>query len=105
MEHIRVTTAVLTSEANRLDEQAVAIQSHVNNIVNLGSGIGGSVWSGEAASAYNSQISQLEFEASEMQKFLAQMAEKLRGIVVDYDTESAAVQGLIAGLPTNIIEG
>lgn len=104
MEHIRVTTAALVNEASRLDDQAIAIQSHVNAIVNLGSGIGGSVWSGEAASAYNTQISQLEVEAGEMKDFLAQMAEKLREIATNFDNESAIIQGAIAGLPTDILQ-
>ena len=104
---IKVSTQELRSASSQFSSYGSEIQNLTSQMLSLISGITGAVWSGEAASAYQSKFAGLEADISKINKMIQEhvtdlntMADDLRRM--EYTPNQLAQQEASA-LKNNII--
>lgn len=102
MNILRTTPEQLKSEANRLQTQGETMASKVEEMISCVDAIGGAGWSGDAATAYKTQFSELQDDAARMKDFLTQTSEQLNAIADQYIKAEEANAQIAHSLPTDI---
>lgn len=102
MNILRTSTDQLRSNASRLQLQGDNLAAKVEQMISVVDSIGGAGWSGDAATAYKGQFSELQDDAGRMREFLDGIHEQLEQIAKMYDdAEDAGIQAA-QKLPTDI---
>ena len=97
---IKVSTQELRSASSQFSSYGSEIQ---NLMLSLISGITGAVWSGEAASAYQSKFAGLEADISKINKMIQEHVTDLNTMADEYDRAEQQAQQEASALKNNII--
>lgn len=100
---IKVSTQELRSASSQFSSYGSEIQNLTSKMLSLISGITGAVWSGEAASAYQSKFAGLEADISKINKMIQEHVTDLNTMADEYDRAEQQAQQEASALKNNII--
>ena len=102
---IKVSTQELRSASSQFSSYGSEIQNLTSQMLSLISGITGAVWSGEAASAYQSKFAGLEADISKINKMIQEHVTDfaLNTMADEYDRAEQQAQQEASALKNNII--
>ena len=89
---IKVSTQELRSASSQFSSYGSEIQNLTSQMLSLISGITGAVWSGEAASAYQSKFAGLEADISKINKMIQEHVTDLNTMADEYDRAEQQAQ-------------
>ena len=96
---IKVSTQELRSASSQFSSYGSEIQNLTSQMLSLISGITGAVWSGEAASAYQSKFADI----SKINKMIQEHVTDLNTMADEYDRAEQQAQQEASALKNNII--
>ena len=89
---IKVSTQELRRASSQFSSYGSEIQNLTSQMLSLISGITGAVWSGEAASAYQSKFAGLEADISKINKMIQEHVTDLNTMADEYDRAEQQAQ-------------
>lgn len=100
---IHVTPEKLKSSAASFKDTGAEIKRTTSQMMELITGISGTVWSGEACSAYLSKFKGLDSDIAKMCKMVEDQAQHLVSIADEYQSAEAQNKAAAATLKNNVI--
>ena len=82
---LKVSTAKLTSTANSFNSTGQQIKNITSQMTSLVNALSGSVWSGDAASAYKKKFSELQDDINRMAKMVNEHVTDLNNMAREYE--------------------
>lgn len=82
---IKVNTSKLTSTANSLQSTGNQIKNITNQMTSTVNELSGSVWSGDAATAYRKKFSDLQDDINRIHKMISEHVNDLNTIAREYE--------------------
>ncbi|MDO4555687.1 MAG: WXG100 family type VII secretion target, partial [Lachnospiraceae bacterium] len=84
------TTSKLTSTANSFNSTGNQIKSLTSQMSSMVNGLSGSIWSGDASTAYKKKFNDLQDDISRMIKMVNEHVTDLNEMAKEYETAEAA---------------
>lgn len=100
---IKVSTAELKSAASAFSSCGASISSKTRAMLDLVSSISGSVWSGEAATAYQNKFAGLADDIEKINKMIQEHVDDLNAMADAYDRAEQEAQQQASSLNSDII--
>lgn len=104
MDILKTTPEQLRTKAGQLEAAGGKIKSDTERMISIVDGIGGSVWSGEAATAYQKQFGELRDDSDRMKKVIDDLKEKLTQIAQAYSDVEEEVTSQANSLPDDVFQ-
>lgn len=87
---IKVDTSKLTSTANSFNATGNQIKNITTQMTNMINALSGTVWSGDAATAYKKKFSELQDDINRMIKMINEHVTDLNAMAREYESAEAA---------------
>ena len=99
---IKVDTAKLKATAGEFSNTSAQIKNATSNMVQTIGQLTGSVWSGEAASAYLNKFNGLSDEIQKIDRMIQEHVQDLNEMAAEYERKEAEAQSEASGLNSEI---
>lgn len=100
---IKVTSTKLTSTANTLNSTGKQIKSITTQMTSMINSLSGSVWSGDASSAYKKKFNELQDDINRMSKMIDEHVTDLTAMAKEYEKAESANVTLANSLSGDVI--
>lgn len=100
---IKVETSKLKSTATSFDNTGNQIKTITGQMVNIVNSLNGATWTGDAASKYKNQFTQLQDDISRMINMIKEHVADLNQMAKEYDTAENNNISLASALDGNVI--
>jgi WXG100 family type VII secretion target len=100
---IKVDTAKLTSTANAFSSTGTSIKSATTQMTSIINALTGSVWSGNAATAYKNRFNQLQDDINRMIKMVNEHVTDLNAMAAEYESAEQENTTISNALSDNVI--
>ncbi len=100
---LKVTPEKLISAAGDFSSSSSVVSGLTRQMVSMVDGLK-SVWTGEAANAYNQKFHQLDDDIQRLNKMIQEHAADLKEMATAYQTAERQSQEALSALPVNPIE-
>lgn len=102
MERLRTTPAQLRTQGTRIQQNGEDIASKMEQMIAIVNEIGGTTWSGDAATAYKQKFSEMQDDANRMKELLIDANERLDNIATQYEQAEEANASVARSLQSDI---
>ncbi len=99
---LKVETTKLKSAANEFSNTSAQIKSATSNMTQTIGQLTGSVWSGDAASAYTSKFNGLQDEIQKIDKMIQEHVPDLNDMAAQYERAESEAQQTASSLNSEI---
>jgi WXG100 family type VII secretion target len=100
---IKVDTAKLKSTASSLQSTGNTIKNTTSQMTTLVNSLSGSVWSGDAATAYTKKFSELQDDINRIIKMINEHVTDLNSMAQEYETAESENKALADALSGDVI--
>lgn len=100
---IKVDTSKLRSTANAFQNTGNTIKNTTTQMISLVSSLTGSVWSGDAATAYTQKFSKLQDDINRMIKMVNEHVTDLNSMAQEYETAESDNRAAADALSGDVI--
>lgn len=102
MQKLRTTPAQLRAQGTKIQQNGEDIASKMEQMIALVNEIGGTTWSGDAATAYKQKFSEMQDDANRMKQLLIDANEALDNIATQYEQAEEANASAVRSLQSDI---
>lgn len=102
MERLRTTPAELRAQGTKIQQNGEDIANKMEQMIALVNEIGGTTWSGDAATAYKAKFSEMQDDANRMKDLLIDANERLDNIAAQYEQAEEANASVARSLQSDI---
>ena len=99
---LKVEPAKLKSAASEFSSTSAQIKSATNSMVQTVGQLTGSIWSGDAQSAYNSKFTSLNDEMAKIDKMIQEHVTDLNDMAAAYERGESQAQQIASSLSSEI---
>ncbi len=103
METLQVNSSKLKTISDQFKAVAKQVKTTTDNMLNEIKAINGSVWEGDAATAYKNQFNKLEEDMNQMFKMISEYDTDLDQIAAEYNKVEQQNQQIAQALATDVV--
>lgn len=104
MEILKITPANLRTQGAKIQQNGEELAGKIEQMIALVNEIGGSTWSGDAATAYKAKFSEMQDDANRMKELLINTNETLDSIAAQYEQVEEENASVARSLQSDIFQ-